>query len=961
MKCRNCNRDFADKLNYCPYCGTSSRAVSTDGADAEQTYGRRPSVEPAGEAPTGSVRRVKLNLPQELLEPEASPPVPTASKSLAVPTASTAPTAPIVPETRNFSVGRVGLPVESAEDGPTPTTPSRPAAKPVAQPPNSRETEARVTPVKPISAPPSQVPDLAKETVITPNHVDAGEVEQPSVKEETKLFSQEEMRRVSEAEQDRVAPGATDREADVSSVETAVESETEPAADAEERESAGQAIARLLGRAKAAILIFLAAAAIFFRKLGAKIASGSKTAVKGTASFARHAASKTATGASVIKTKAGDSVQLFRDKRAKHKETKARLAEQAREQKERENLRLLQEEAERTRHELPRADSYSSDFIPAGEYFEQSDSDLDGVPHFDDYSEVGAAEEEAPYFEENYQAVAEAPLASDNRYTSFVEEADDREAPEAYDYRGPRRVSHAASAEAYRARYAEDEATEAGDGALPQGRSRVRRKPSAVRDAYEWLMIRVRPIHIVLVLLAVISVFSWFFIKNLGSPTKDFAQALESRNYEQAAKLYTEDYKGKEELEESSAADLAAYLSTLKQNAIGGRTTYSATDAALSVIRNSKLYTGDYKVLVDKTAEELSVLQQADAIYQAGKEKLNDLDYPGAIGDFNRVIDLYPSYRDTADLLARARDRYRESVVRRVGTLQSQSNYKEAEGMIVEALTLIPEDPVLLNLKKNNDAKSISSLFETTASGAERYFQSGDFVSVFKVIDEALLTDPNDDSIKQLRVEYEIKCAESILNAADNIFLQGNRDSALEKVDEGLLLLPENELLTAAKTRYQNTEPGEQDPETTNNDPTPSPTPPAGESVTDSLHRETYKDAAGQSHADSVEQVYTYTGNSSVVEQVIFQNAGGGTRFVGELALGPVEQYTQVYYQIYSSSNQARPLRYGSLIARAGDDPGKGYKIAVDLPANNAKSFIVNLNYLQGGEIRTVLDLRFIR
>lgn len=505
------------------------------------------------------------------------------------------------------------------------------------------------------------------------------------------------------------------------------------------------------------------------------------------------------------------------------------------------------------------------------------------------------------------------------------------------------------------------------------GRKRTKRK-SAFRNALEWLIIRIRWYHVAGLAAVIVLLLAFNGLRNMGSPTKDFAAALDERNYESAARLYTDEYLGHPELEASSESDFAAYLNKLKQHAMEGKSTYSATNAALDVIKSSSLYTGNCKALLDETEKALVVLQQADGFFQGGKEKFNALNYEGAIVDFNKVLELYPGFPQTADLLATARDRYREQVIREVGVLQSQSKFEEAQAKIDRALLLIPEDPALMDLKSNNDTKSVSALYKTTQSSAERYFQAGDFKKVFEVIDEALKSDPADESIQTLRKDYESMCAESILNTADNIFLQGDRDAALDKIKEGLVLMPESKLLRDGLKRYELgestaatdedgnavTEPGggEDSPET---EPSESDESGEGGHLNDGMERGTYEDAAGRQHTNAVFKSHIFHGDTSEVDQVKFRAAEGADRFKGEVALAGVEKQTQVYYQIYTSSNFSSPLMSGSLTAKPGEDPGDAYKISLDYPVSGADYFVVNLNYLQGGTIEVILDLHFTR
>ncbi len=806
------------------------------------------------------------------------------------------------------------------------------------------------------------------------------------------------------------------------------DSDRESGVESHAENKAAQTKEQTKAQTQAQMAAFGVAVGAFFSRVGSAIVQGAKTAGSWLAVHTKDLGVKVAGGFGLAREKISQWLEDSREKRALKQEQKIEVAEAAAAKMEEENLLRIKEEAEKSRRELRERDEAEKSFISADDYiyqtgrvdepdnlgnqwYDDSDDSYDESNYdesrYDDTSYGNSRYDDSDYGDANYRGsryddaadvayddvsdedseyvyrkAASTPLTSSSpkRYSSksYSSKGYSSKGYSSKGYQGYGSYRDMAAEElddnegAYEETTGKETAGKKSTG--KKSASKRRSKGSPVRDAFEWVVIRIRPGHIVAVLVLVLAIALYFFIQSLGSPTRDFAAALQARNYEQAALLYTDKYKGNEELQGSSQADLAAFLSELKQNAIDGATTYSATEAALDVLRNSDLYVNGYKTLIDDTTNELTLLRQADSAYLSGQQKLNNLDYAGAIEDLNQVVASYPGYRKTNDLLGQARDGYRDQVVKDVGRLQSQNNYTQAGQLIDQALRLIPDDPALKNLKATNDSKAQSSLYQSSFTTAERYFQSGDYTNVLKTIDDAIRQDSSDDSLKQLRQDYELRLAESILNTADSIFMQGDREGALAKVAEGLALLPNNQLLTAAQTRYTLEEPGtslpavttdpgtgETEPQTTDSETTEPATTEPTDAVKDNLQRGNYDDAAGTAHPNSVLQTHTFTGDASAVDQLIFQNDGSGSRFTGVLALGPVDEYTQVYYQIYSSSNPGRPLRDGSLIARPGDDPGSSYKIDVDLNANNAGSFIVNVNYLQGGEIRVVLDLRFTR
>ena len=477
-----------------------------------------------------------------------------------------------------------------------------------------------------------------------------------------------------------------------------------------------------------------------------------------------------------------------------------------------------------------------------------------------------------------------------------------------------------------------------------------------IKNAFEWVLIRIRAVHIFIALGVLALIIAFFILRGSASPVEPFIKALDSRNYEQAGELYSSYINDKEKVKLADES-LQEYLLGLKKNAVDGKTTYAATYSALEAIKSSKIYKNNAVGILDKTSQDILDLQQINIVYERAVEKQKELDYSNAILEFNKVTEAYPNYRDVNDRLAELREKFREQVVRQVSTLQSQGNYVEAAAAIDEALTLLPKDPMLSSLKNDNLNRFESALYKETQAQAEKFFQGGKYQDVFTSISTALEKEPDNQALLRLKAAYESKCAESILNTADSIFNKGDKEAAMQKIEEGLAILPSNKLLSDARDRYELSDEDLEGKNSNSDDNDDNDD--KRETQDDGLNRSTYNDAAGESHSDSVNINHQFTGSLDVVESIKFKNVNSGNIFKGELLIGEVDAYTQVYYQVYSSANLSSPIMAGSLYAGANGEVGENYKVRINATATGADYFVVNLNYLKGNNINVVLDLGY--
>lgn len=492
-----------------------------------------------------------------------------------------------------------------------------------------------------------------------------------------------------------------------------------------------------------------------------------------------------------------------------------------------------------------------------------------------------------------------------------------------------------------------------------------------IKNGMENLFIKAQTKHLVMLGIAFIALLILIFYLIFRSPISGFKDALARRNYQEAGQAY-EKYIGNSKKASAAEEELTNYIAKLKDNAINGNTSFAATYSVLETMKSTQLNQGNAQAIIDKALEEVINLQEINRYYESAVSSLESMDVKAAIRGFNRVAEAVPGYKETNKYLAQAKSNYREKVMKKVNTLQSQGKYAEADKLIDESLELLPEDPVLLKTKESNKSEAESSLSKEVKEQAERFFRAGKFNELFKSIDDALKSSPNDESVKGLKDEYETKYAESIIKTADSIFNQDSKDAALEKIAEGLKILPDNILLQRAKNRYEfNLDASDEeieilrgnkdrDSEETDADEDNEEDKPEDEeeNASDGLSRGSHVDAAGNEHSNAVILTHNFNGDTSVVDQQKFENANGSRTFKGEIAIGQIDASTQIYYQVYASSNLSSPLYSGSLSASP-DKAGGNYSVSINASSSGESYFIVNVNYLSGESINVVLDLGY--
>lgn len=496
----------------------------------------------------------------------------------------------------------------------------------------------------------------------------------------------------------------------------------------------------------------------------------------------------------------------------------------------------------------------------------------------------------------------------------------------------------------------EEWAYERGQNASPESygeEASSKAEGNALVRLWNWIQVRMRPSYWVVLIVVLVLVVVLSLTLGRRNPTKDFSRALTNRDYQKAGQIYEDRYQGNAKLEAKSYEDFSKFVDTLKQNALDGKTSYAATTSALNIIKDSPLYTGKYKELLDSSLDDIQLLQEVDVLYAAAKEKQNQGNHEEAIRSFNKVLDRVPSYRDTAELLSRSRERYREEVVSQVTSLQSQRNYREALNRIDKALALLPEDPILLNLRANTENEGKSGIYNQTKTLADRAWRAGNMEEVVNIINDALKQEPEDKSLQELSQSYKLQISEEMVRLADELFMQGDKEAALEKIEEGLKLLPDSKLLKDSKNRYEAKDPNAgKEPEGTS-DPSDS-----SETTEESKAPVDVKPPA----QGAIVKEFDFTGDTTVVDSVRVTNADGKAFYKGVFRLGEADKSTQIYYQVYAVNSPGHIIMKGNLYAKL-DDMDRS-SVEIEIPTYGG-DVAIDVNYQAGGHIKIIVEGEF--
>lgn len=284
----------------------------------------------------------------------------------------------------------------------------------------------------------------------------------------------------------------------------------------------------------------------------------------------------------------------------------------------------------------------------------------------------------------------------------------------------------------------------------------------------------------------------WYF-----SPEQKLLRALEADDPARVQQLYAQ----VEEVPEAFAGLVCGKLESLASEYIRGGTDYAAADRTLGIYE---------AIHADGTQEALASCRQllervrvSREAYVRGQSLEAAKDYPAAMESYAQVTgeDLW-GWENARNKLAACREAYREQILHQAAELADAQAYADAVNKLHEGLAVLENDAELLaQVQTYTQAEADKQRRELLAQ-AQALASVGDYPGAI-----ALLESEEDEQLCQAWLSFRQEYADVTLTAAEEAFSLEGYEAALAVIENCLLTLPENEALLERKAWYESYRP----------------------------------------------------------------------------------------------------------------------------------------------------------
>jgi len=200
---------------------------------------------------------------------------------------------------------------------------------------------------------------------------------------------------------------------------------------------------------------------------------------------------------------------------------------------------------------------------------------------------------------------------------------------------------------------------------------------------------------------------------------------------------------------------------------------------------------------------KMSSSKVIDETYDLGLFYYERGDYEEAIKTLKEVANSSDSYVDAQKLIAEATDQYRSNLTETANAYAESGEYELATNILNAGLLVIPEDQELLHTIEEYSLAHTAAVRTTAIEGAKAAAENENYGEALLYVRDASNELDRDAELTALYENYAEKYRVTLIDKATSAFGNYGYEEALSIIEDGLIVLPGDEQLLTALTKYQ--------------------------------------------------------------------------------------------------------------------------------------------------------------
>jgi len=285
----------------------------------------------------------------------------------------------------------------------------------------------------------------------------------------------------------------------------------------------------------------------------------------------------------------------------------------------------------------------------------------------------------------------------------------------------------------------------------------------------------------------------------VGDPARDVIEALEAGNFIRALDL------ADELSDDALRPRLEERLEVLEHEFLAENIEYYIVILELETI--DRMRVSGLSEPIDSTRDFVHNLNNsriafstAEALYELGE-------FAAAIDQYSLVIFDDPNYEDAMTGVIRATNSLRSTALETAANYSSVGNYESAIRVLNNALLTIPNDPDLTQQVSIYTIASENANRQGVLDMAADFANMNEWATAIDILVNALFSMPDDSQIIERIQNYEQSYLTYTLSRVDELVAENRHDEAVELISQTLRTLQDNDQLTRRMNEIEDARP----------------------------------------------------------------------------------------------------------------------------------------------------------
>lgn len=258
------------------------------------------------------------------------------------------------------------------------------------------------------------------------------------------------------------------------------------------------------------------------------------------------------------------------------------------------------------------------------------------------------------------------------------------------------------------------------------------------KEGYETKKVNGKVIGLIIAI-AVVGILLIFMKKDPVEQVIKYIDAGDQQSLENAYRIYEEDILFNIENSEKFREELQHYMDDILEEYRKNDITFEYLNEKLSGIERLGVMDSERWHI----SAEAKAINSARESYQEAELEMQNQNYKEAMQLYESVLNTeFESREDAISKYESAKEHYKEEVIGEVKALISENKYEDAEIVITEGLSLLPEDADFIGLSEECTQAKSDFEIQNIVDQAQTFMQNKEFMEAITYLDESISVYP---------------------------------------------------------------------------------------------------------------------------------------------------------------------------------------------------------------------------